>query len=68
VKLLNKVVMENTEDGHCKTWICELYKDKVVTRWGRIGYELQSKEFPGESDEFFWKKYDEKIKKGYQAV
>jgi poly [ADP-ribose] polymerase 2/3/4 len=53
---------------HNKVWHGELYDDnKVITRWGRIGYDLQSKEFPNVGEAFLEKKIAEKKsgKKGY---
>jgi poly [ADP-ribose] polymerase len=51
---------------HNKVWSGELYDDDVVkTLWGRIGYSLQSKEFPGVGEGFLLKKQAEKIKGGY---
>jgi predicted DNA-binding WGR domain protein len=53
---------------HNKVWYGELYdNDDVITRWGRVGYDLQSKTFPGVGEEFLLKKKKEKMggKKGY---
>jgi poly [ADP-ribose] polymerase 2/3/4 len=51
---------------HNKVWYGELYDSgDVITKWGRIGYDLQSKEFPGAGEGFLLKKEAEKIKKGY---
>lgn len=37
-KLIAKVVMTNTKNGHNKTWCGELYDSGVViTKWGPIG-------------------------------
>ena len=57
-----------TADGvqHNKVWYGELYDSgDVITKWGRVGYDLQSKEFPGAGEGFLLKKEAEKIKKGY---
>ena len=54
---------------HNKQWVGELYDDgDVVTRWGRIGYDLQSKDFPGAGEGFLLKKQSEKLKKGYSEA
>ena len=53
---------------HNKVWYGELYdNDTVITRWGRVGYPLQSKEFPGKGETFLLKKKVEKLgdRKGY---
>ena len=62
---IRTITLKNTEDGHSRIWQCELFEDKCVTHWGKIGYELNSKQFPGEGIEFFEKKLKEKLKKGY---
>ena len=67
------IKLNNTTDGHSKTWIGSLFDDgTVITEWGRIGAELQSKEFSFEIQEeaeaFLDKKYNEKIKKGYVSA
>ena len=57
-----------TADGvqHNKVWYGELYDTgDVITRWGRVGYDLQSKDFPGAGEGFLLKKQSEKLKKGY---
>ncbi len=51
---------------HNKAWYGELYDNNdVITRWGRVGYDLQSKEFPGVGEGFLLTKEREKLKKGY---
>jgi poly [ADP-ribose] polymerase len=53
---------------HNKVWYGELYDNgDVITRWGRVGYDLQSKTFPGAGEGFLLKKKAEKTsgKKGY---
>ena len=67
--IVKEIRMENTSKGHSKMWIGYLYKDDtVVTEWGKIGYEMQSKEFPDAGKAFFDKKVKEKEKKGYIIV
>jgi predicted DNA-binding WGR domain protein len=68
MKLIDKIELTCTEDGHNKVWIGELYDNNtVITRWGKIGAaNLQSKEFPNAGVEFLNKKSDEKYKKGYK--
>lgn len=69
MKLLRKITLENTEDGHFKEWVGELYDDDtVITRWGIIGNDLNSKMFPNAGEEFLNKKEKEKLRKGYQPV
>lgn len=69
MKLIRKVEMQNTEDGHSKIWIGHLFdNDLVVTEWGKIGYDTQSKSFEKAGEEFLEKKIAEKIKKGYEIV
>src|SRR6267154_2498100 len=70
--LTKKLTLIFADDGradgtqHNKVWYGELYDDgNVITRWGRVGYDLQSKEFPGAGEGFLLKKESEKIKKGY---
>lgn len=57
-----------SHDGtqHNKVWYGELYDDNtVITKWGRVGYDLQSKNFPGAGEGFLLQKQREKLKKGY---
>jgi predicted DNA-binding WGR domain protein len=64
--LIKEMEMVHTEDGHNKMWIIELYDNNtVITRWGRIGAELQSKMFLRKGVSFFNKKIQEKSNKGY---
>jgi len=70
MKLIKSIKLNNETDGHSKTWIGSLFDNgTVITEWGKIGNELQSKEFPFESMEeaeiFLDKKYNEKLKKKY---
>ncbi len=69
MKLIKKIEMENTSDGHSKIWIGHLFDNNlVVTEWGKIGYDTQSKSFPDAGEEFLNKKVAEKTKKGYELV
>jgi hypothetical protein len=69
MKLIRKIKLENTNGGHNKEWIGELYDNHdVITRWGKIDSLLQSKLFPGMGEEFLNKKESEKLKKGYEPV
>lgn len=53
-------------ENHNKVWIGELHDDDtVVTKWGRVGYDLQSKSFPGAGESFLRRKEREKLNKGY---
>lgn len=70
--ITKKITLICADDGsadgvqHNKVWYGELYDDNtVITKWGRVGYDLQSKEFPGVGEGFLLKKEAEKIKKGY---
>lgn len=56
-------------DNHNKVWIGELHdNDDVITKWGRVGYDMQSKTFSGAGESFLLKKEKEKLKKGYTAA
>ena len=69
ITMVKEIYMENTTDGHNKFWDAELYDDgTVITRWGKIDKNEQSKVFPNEGEEFFEKKIEEKIKKSYVEV
>lgn len=66
-KLIQKVTLVCSEikSGvqHNKVWYGELYdNDDVITRWGRVGYDLQSKTFPGVGESFLLKKKAEKLR------
>jgi poly [ADP-ribose] polymerase len=61
-KLLNVEVGSNMN----RFWEGELHDDgTVVTRWGRVGNDPQSKTFPQVGEAFFRKKIREKENKGY---
>jgi len=65
--LVKKVTLVCSEikDGtqHNKVWYGELYdNDDVITRWGRVGYDLQSKTFSGVGEGFLLKKKAEKLR------
>lgn len=69
MKLIKKIEMENTTDGHNKMWIGHLFdNDLVVTEWAKIGYPTQSKSFPNAGEEFLEKKVNEKLSKGYEII
>jgi predicted DNA-binding WGR domain protein len=72
MKLIRKITLENTQDGHFKRWIGELYDDDtVITRWGRAELDddtFQSKMFPKAGENFLNKKEREKLGKGYEPV
>lgn len=52
-----------------KTWVGTAYDNgDIKTQWGRVGYELQSKDFPGAGIGFLEKKEREKLKKGYTPL
>lgn len=66
-KLVQKVTLVCSEikggTQHNKVWYGELYdNDDVITRWGRVGYDLQSKTFAGAGESFLLKKKAEKLK------
>jgi poly [ADP-ribose] polymerase len=70
-KTITLVYSEITESaaGHNKVWIGELHDDdSVITKWGRVGYDMQSKTFPGAGESFLLKKEKEKLKKGYTVA
>ncbi len=61
--------MQNVSNGHNKLWIGHLFdNDLVITEWGKIGYETQTKSFENVGEEFLTKKVNEKYKKGYELV
>lgn len=65
--LVKKIILVCSEikDGtqHNKCWQGELYdNDDVITRWGRVGYDLQSKTFSGVGEGFLLKKKAEKLR------
>ena len=71
MKLIRKIELNCIDDikNHAKTWIGELYDDgTVITRWGRLNADLQSKMFPNAGIDFLNKKEGEKLKKGYEPV
>jgi poly [ADP-ribose] polymerase 2/3/4 len=54
------------DNNHNKFWTGELHEDgTVVTKWGRVGYNSQSKSFPSAGESFLAAKEREKLKKGY---
>lgn len=68
-RLVKKIVLENTNYGHFKEWHGELYSDgTMISKWGRIGDNLASKTFPKVGKDFFYKKYREKLNKGYKQI
>lgn len=70
-KLVSKIVMTNTKNGHNKIWCGELYDDGVViTKWGPIGGWEKSKTFRKgkEADGFLLGKMLEKEKKNYETI
>ncbi len=68
--LVKKITLVCSEAGnevsgssHNKVWYGELYdNDDVITRWGRVGYDLQSKTFSGVGEGFLLKKKAEKLR------
>ncbi len=69
MKLLKKITMECTEDGHFKQWTGHLFDNNlVVCEWGPIGGNTQSKSFPNAGEIFLDKKVKEKERKGYEIV
>lgn len=66
IKKTVTLIMSDVEDNSNKVWIGELHDDDtVITKWGRVGYDMQSKSFPSAGESFLIKKEKEKIKKGY---
>lgn len=60
------LIFADIGDNHNKVWIGELHDSgDVVTKWGRVGYDMQSKTFSGAGESFLLKKEKEKLKKGY---
>ncbi len=69
MKLIRKIKLECIDIDHCKEWVGELYDNgDVITRWGKIDYDLQSKMFPRAGTSFLDKKEKEKLAKGYEPV
>jgi hypothetical protein len=68
-KMIYEVKMECTVDGHSKQWTGELYDNNtVITKWGPIGGNEQSKEFKKSGQPFLVKKMMEKERKGYVVI
>jgi poly [ADP-ribose] polymerase len=66
IKKTITLIWADIADNHNKVWIGELHDDDtVITKWGRVGYDLQSKSFPGAGESFLCKKEREKLNKGY---
>jgi len=64
-----KLVFSDVSDNYNKVWYGRLYdNDDCETSWGRIGYDLQSKMFPGVGESFLLKKQKEKERKGYSEL
>lgn len=64
-----KLVFADVTDNHNKVWYGRLFDNgDCETLWGRIGYDLQSKSFPGAGDSFLIKKQKEKERKGYTEL
>ena len=64
-----KLVFADVTDNHNKVWYGLLYDNNdCETRWGRVGYDLQSKMFPSAGRHFLEKKKSEKLKKGYTEL
>ena len=64
-----KMVFSDVTDNHNKVWYGKLFDNgDCLTEWGRIGYDLQSKEFPGAGESFLLKKQKEKERKGYTEL
>lgn len=60
------LIYADVGDNHNKVWIGTLHdNDDVITKWGRVGYDMQSKTFSGAGESFLLKKEREKLKKGY---
>jgi predicted DNA-binding WGR domain protein len=69
IKKTITLIYADIGDNHNKVWIGELHdNDDVITKWGRVGYDMQSKTFSGAGESFLLKKEKEKLKKGYTAA
>lgn len=69
MKTIKSVHLQYVDETSDKVWEATLFEnDDVLCAWGRYGNELQSKLFPKVGLEFLEKKYDQKIKKGYEPV
>ena len=61
-----ELIFTDLVDNHNKFWRGILHDNgDVITEWGRVGYNQQSKNFPGKGKNFLDKKVREKIDKGY---
>jgi hypothetical protein len=68
-RLIKTIKLQNRNWPYDKEWTGELYSNgDVVTSWGRIGCNLQSKTFRGVGIEYFNKRIWEKYNKGYERV
>jgi len=66
IKKTITLIWADVVDNHNKVWVGELHDDDtVVTKWGRVGYDMQSKSFPSAGESFLNKKEREKLNKGY---
>jgi poly [ADP-ribose] polymerase 2/3/4 len=64
-----KLIFADVTDNTNKVWYGLLYDNgDCETRWGRIGYNLQSKYFKNSGKSFLEKKRREKEKKGYSEL
>ena len=66
IKITITLIWADIEENHNKVWIGELHDDDtVITKWGRVGYDLQFKTFPNAGESFLRRKEREKLNKGY---
>jgi len=64
-----RLILTEVGDNCNKFWEVDLHDNgDVVTRWARIGYNPQSKSFPGAGKSFLEKKMKEKKCKGYTEL
>ena len=61
-----RLILTEVGENKNKFWHGLLFDDgSVRTEWGRVGYNKQSKDFPGAGRTFLERKRREKEKKGY---
>ena len=63
------LIMADIDNNNNKVWYGTLFDDNsVLTEWGRVGKNMQSKHFPNAGSSFLDKKEREKRKKGYDTL
>ena len=64
-----RLILVEAVSNNNKWWTGRLFDNgDVITLWGRVGYDGDSKTFPGAGADFLRKKEREKAKKGYSPL